>query len=287
VYKNQAMLQNLPTELGPMRLSDDPGTPEHDSTGLEILGVETDTLIVYEILCPRNTLVLDGAPFGVDHQWYDGTRESSVEISETGIYELVVFDGCEPTYIFFDVSGGNDIEVSFDSVSYNLKLGDSLFLAPVILNSGAMLDIWWTEPFDSTMSCTRCAEAVVFPKHSADYWVFVANEHCIDSARAAIRIDNARRLFVPNIFTPDDDGLNDLVTIYSPDYGNVEELRILDRWGNILHERRGFLINDESAGWDGSARGRPAPTGTYLWQARITFLDGASQVFAGSVHLIR
>ncbi len=286
-YRNQAVLRNLPSELGPFRYSDDPSTPILDSTPLHVLGVETDTLYVDEIICGGSTVVLDGAPYGVNQLWFDGTTDPTTSVTSPGTYQLTTFDGCAPTYIFFVVTSGEPVEVRFDSVVYHVHLGDSLLLQPQIFNSGNALSIDWLDPISDLPLCPGCPELRVYPLSNRNYIVYASNEECTDSAIARVLVDNTRKIFVPNIFTPNFDGVNDVVSVYSPDYGVIESFAIMDRWGSVLYAVHNVMINDVNAGWDGRVGGREAPEGTYIWNARIRFLDQRSEAFAGTVALIR
>ena len=286
-YKNQALLQNFPTELGPRRWSDDPRTPELDSTKVLVLGVESDTLNVDEIICEGSTLLLDGTPYGIEYQWYNGSMDSTLEVSSPGIYELVVFDGCEPTYIFFDVRSGKKIDVTLDTTHYKIHLGDTLVVRPDIFNNGDVLDIHWRDPFDSSMICATCVQAILFPRKSAEYLMYASNEHCLDSISVYVLIDKTRILFIPNAFTPNYDGINDYLSIFSPDFGLIITFDVLDRWGNVMYKTTEMSMNDETTGWDGRYKGREAPAGVYVWNARIRFLDDEVEPFGGAVFILR
>ncbi|MCS7084563.1 MAG: PKD domain-containing protein [Bacteroidia bacterium] len=88
----------------------------------------------------------------------------------------------------------------------------------------------------------------------------------------------APELDIPNIFTPDGDGINDR---FKPVYNGAEKYRCLltDRWGNILY--RG---DERSSGWDGlDAKGKPAPEGVYFY---VVVFD-EKRVYNGSVSLMR
>jgi gliding motility-associated-like protein len=72
-------------------------------------------------------------------------------------------------------------------------------------------------------------------------------------------------LYVPNSFTPNGDGKNELFYIKgnSIDTENFL-LRIYNRWGELL-----FETNDINQGWDGTHNGKPVQTGTYIWDVEL------------------
>ncbi|MBK7870587.1 MAG: gliding motility-associated C-terminal domain-containing protein [Saprospiraceae bacterium] len=95
-------------------------------------------------------------------------------------------------------------------------------------------------------------------------------------------------IFFPNVFSPNDDGQNDYFTIFG---GNelllIKDLQIFDRWGNIIFYKKDFLPNNDLDGWDGQTKGKPAPTGLYMYVAQLLMNDGAAQEFWGSTLLLR
>lgn len=96
-------------------------------------------------------------------------------------------------------------------------------------------------------------------------------------------------VYTPNAFSPNNDGANDRFTLFS-DNGSgeiLESLRIFDRWGNLLFEKNEVGLNDESQGWDGSYRGKPAKPGVYTYLAIVRFGNGTRKTFAGDVTLLR
>ena len=88
-------------------------------------------------------------------------------------------------------------------------------------------------------------------------------------------------MFVPNAFTPDGKGTND---IFKPVISGVldYQFRIYNRWGEKLAEFR-----NESEGWDGTYNGQNAPDGVYVYQ--ISFKDYKEEIyqFSGTVQLLR
>ena len=286
-YGNRAKIEGFPSAIGPRRFSVDPATPDADSTILTVLGVERDTLVVNEIVCDGAVLVLDGTPYGYEFLWANGSTDSLFIVTAPGIYELVVYDGCDPTYVFFDVAQGDPIDVRFPEASYTVKLGDSITLDPIIFNGGDTLIAEWTDPLKNSIFCRECMPARAGPYFTVEYPLWVSNRVCEDSTTILVLVDKTRRIFAPNVFSPNGDGTNDYFYLQSPDYGIVKSLEIADRWHNIVYSTNDHILNEETTGWDGSWSGTFLQPGAYIWHARITFIDGVTQDFGGQVVVLR
>ncbi|MDO1447629.1 PKD domain-containing protein [Rhodocytophaga aerolata] len=95
------------------------------------------------------------------------------------------------------------------------------------------------------------------------------------------------RVFVPDAFTPDASGLNDVLEIKG-DYITDSRIEIYNRWGEVVFAAEGIL--EDGSFWDGTYLGQPAPVGTYAW--KITYRsrdypDREPVVMRGGVLLIR
>ena len=283
-YQNVGILGNLPPEIGTFRISDDPSTQLIDSSRIEVLGVETDSFYIEEYLCPDEIITLDGSDFGIGHLWDNGSTETSIEVSEPGQYNLTVFDGCEPTYIFYTVAPAPDLWADFDKESITIIQGKSAILAPNITNLGNDLSISWQDE-EGLIDCDLCPELEVSPFESTTYQINIANETCLDSAAIFINVDIVRRIFAPNVFSPNGDGINDIFYIQSPDYGILKELIIFDRWGGEVYQSKDAQLNTPQNGW-GTQTLNLRPD-VYLWRAQIEFIDGSVDYFYGNVALIK
>jgi gliding motility-associated-like protein len=94
-------------------------------------------------------------------------------------------------------------------------------------------------------------------------------------------------VFVPNTFSPNGDGSNDVFYVRGKGLERVKSLRIFNRWGQIVFEKRDFPVNDASAGWNGTFMGnRPHPD-VYIYQVEV-FCDNSEIIrFEGNVALIQ
>ena len=93
------------------------------------------------------------------------------------------------------------------------------------------------------------------------------------------------RLYIPNVFSPNYDGINDVFLAYPNCDLNQFEMRIFDRWGELL-----FVSNDPTIGWDGTYRGKKADIAVYAYYARYvadSFGALVTETFKGDVMLVR
>lgn len=96
------------------------------------------------------------------------------------------------------------------------------------------------------------------------------------------------QVFIPNAFSPNLDGVNDLFVILGgPDLVRIQNLQIFDRWGAQVFSVSDIPPNDASLGWDGNRKGQPADNGVYLYIATLEMDDGAARQVSGSMTLIR
>lgn len=118
------------------------------------------------------------------------------------------------------------------------------------------------------------------------YWVQVTDEYgCTASDSLSVREICPTRYYIPNVFSPNDDGGNDYFEVYGRDIISLW-LSVYDRWGNHL-----FESTDVAARWDGTFRGKPVNPGVYTWVARIEGYRKDGTVFKtverGSLTVVR
>jgi gliding motility-associated-like protein len=119
---------------------------------------------------------------------------------------------------------------------------------------------------------------------SVRYTLYVRNEaDCIDSANVLVKIfKTIPSVFVPSAFTPNGDGLNDLIAPIAVGIKRIEYFRIYNRWGQMV-----FSTTMNGKGWDGKISGIPQSTNTYVWIcSAVDYLD-KRMLLKGHVTLIR
>ena len=95
-------------------------------------------------------------------------------------------------------------------------------------------------------------------------------------------------IFVPNIFSPNGDGINDVFYVQTnPEVTGINVMRIFDRWGNIVFEKFNFSPNDADAGWDGNFNGKLMNPEVYTYWIEMSTTRGKDVVKVGDVTLVR
>jgi gliding motility-associated-like protein len=113
--------------------------------------------------------------------------------------------------------------------------------------------------------------------------VAFTNEGCSDSAFLVIKVfKTLPTVFVPSAFTPNNDGLNDMIRPIAVGIKSIEYFNIYNRWGQLL-----FSTKINGHGWDGKINGQLQPTGTFVWMVKATDYTGAAYFQKGVVTLIR
>lgn len=113
------------------------------------------------------------------------------------------------------------------------------------------------------------------------FWVQVTDSNNC-SGRDSIYIQPCEKFYIPNAFTPNNDGHNDILkpTVF----GNVigYHFSVYNRWGQLV-----FQTSDLNKGWDGRLDGIPQPTGTYVWNCRFQQVGKKQEDKEGAVLLVR
>jgi gliding motility-associated-like protein len=111
---------------------------------------------------------------------------------------------------------------------------------------------------------------------------------CIARDEILVTVDKTKRVFIPNIITPDSDGFNDNITVFAGnEVARIRFMRIYDRWGEMLFENLNFLPNDPQSGWSGQARGQDVNPGVYIYAVEVEYVNRETEVITGDVTVIR
>lgn len=171
-----------------------------------------------------------------------------------------------------------------DSPSVVIALGDTLIslgqTAPISASGGTSYS--WS-PNNGSIACPTCSNTIVQPTVTTQYIVTAYNSpYCSKQDTILVRVDLVcGDFFVPNAFSPNDDGLNDFVKVHGFCISTFK-MQIFSRWGEKI-----FETSSKEDGWDGKFRGKPMDTGVFIYKVDGVTIDGKSFSIKGNITLIR
>ena len=168
-------------------------------------------------------------------------------------------------------------------VDTTIQLGESIQLFSSFTNYPPSSIVSYNWVPSTGLSCIDCPAPVVSTySHINNYTLTITyNNGCLASASSRVIVIGTPPVFIPNSFTPNGDGNNDLFLIYGESIKTVN-LKVFNRWGEKV-----FDSETQFLGWDGNYKGMPQMPGVYVYEAQITFLDNTQTLRTGSITLIR
>lgn len=166
-----------------------------------------------------------------------------------------------------------------------IVLGTGISL-PVTYSNNTMT--WnWTPA--TGLSCTDCPIPYANPKFTTRYTVAVTDSNGCAATRdiTVTVVCSNKNYFIPNTFSPNGDGQNDVFYVRGLSIDHVQSMRIFNRWGQMVFERRNFMANDISAGWNGTINGKPADQDVYVYVVELVCENATIIPYRGNVALIR
>lgn len=151
----------------------------------------------------------------------------------------------------------------------------------VLEATGALSYVWSPNTW---IQDTSQARTFIFPEDTITYFVTGTDAFgCQNTDTITVFVLPTPQYYVPNAFSPDGDGKNDVFRISFYENFRLEQLIIFNRWGEAI-----FQTNDITVGWDGrTSNGEPAPIGTYVYRIKGTDELGAPLRRQGNITLLR
>ncbi|HEX5111718.1 MAG TPA: gliding motility-associated C-terminal domain-containing protein [Saprospiraceae bacterium] len=98
----------------------------------------------------------------------------------------------------------------------------------------------------------------------------------------------APAIYVPNIFSPNNDGFNDLIFVQSNEQvTQVSFFKVFDRWGNMIYEKENFPPNDQAYGWNGNISGKVPNPQVFVYKAELQTVYGDAIQLSGDITLVK
>lgn len=264
---------------------------------IRIYGTPQPAIVSDTVVCINDVLPLQGTlaipDTAISWRWNLGSnglstdQNTSVTYPQTGNYTVSLEAsnklGCKnetsknvyvPPTPVVTINGSTIIPVGTD-------------IALPIIYSPNVVSYTWTP--STGLSCTDCPAPIANPRFTTQYTVAVEDIYgCTAQREVTVTVVcNDKNYFVPNTFSPNGDGRNDVFMPRGSSIARVNRMQVFNRWGEVVFEKRNFMVNDASAGWNGTYKGKPAQADVYIYVIEFVCENAAVVPFRGNVTLIR
>ncbi len=215
--------------------------------------------------------------------WSTAATRPVISMLTPGNYTVTVADalGCI-TQDTFTVPFLNLFEIAASPVLDTLRLGEMVPLEVSTTGSNATVFNWQPEAY---LDCYTCQYPTAAPPVNWNYTVIGIDANgCSDTAEVKLVVIADYGLFIPNVFTPNGDGRNEVWQVL----GNLAaiqkfDLQVFNRWGEKV-----FESPDYTMAWDGTYKGTAQEPGVYVYQLKVSWKDGHfDSSYKGSLTLFK
>ncbi len=176
---------------------------------------------------------------------------------------------------------------TFDIIDTSATLSLGSTYAIKTINSADVVRWQWSPPV--WITCNNCAEPVTQPKADITYIAQAYNAgNCTATDKISITtLCNGTNIFVPNTFSPNNDGINDWFYPRGKGDITVRSFRIFNRLGKVVFDKGNSGVNTESDGWNGNVAGTAAPADVYVYVIEIVCANYQILTVKGNISLLR
>lgn len=214
------------------------------------------------VICEGATLTLHAGD-RAQYLWQDNSTNSTFEVTEPGKFQVAVTDasGCSGTSPFINVSMLSQPQSHLENVQ-------------VVCDTYPTWDVEWDE--STYLWSTGSTEPTYTPVASGKYWVTVENR--CGTISDTTQVYSHEDIFIPNVLTLNDDGLNEKFTILGLGTESKPQLRIVNRWGKEIAMRTNY-----AGDWPSDQEQESLPSGVYYFS--VTYPGCRS--YRGWLHILR
>ncbi|SOD12166.1 putative Ig domain-containing protein [Pedobacter xixiisoli] len=262
----------------------------------------TNVTVAASDICAGSSTVLtvNNPDLNLTYRWYT-TPNGGTPLHTGTTYTTPALSATTTFYVEAVSAGGTCVSATRTAVTVNVL---SPLPAPVVtattITSNSILFTWPAVPGAASYSVSIDAGLTWIAASTPSYLVAglaqgqnvtivvraLGASPCLTSANSnAITATTSEpfkdELYIPNTFTPNNDGRNDFFLAYGNNVAKFR-MRVYNQWGEFVFESQNLL-----QGWDGTYRGRNQPTGVYVYYVDVTFNSGTVKTFKGTITLLR
>lgn len=269
------------------------GCPGTDTVVITIHGPIHMTVSADDTICVGQSvqLLASGA---ASYSWHPDQYLSSNSIPNpvatppvTTLYQVVGYDGwnCYTDTATVRVAVGQypTVNLGPDLV---LATGTQRQLVSTVTN-GPIRNWLWAPAAD--LSCSICPLPTATVRNDVVYTVRVTNFYgCSGTDTLVVKaFCKDAQVFLPNAFSPDGDGVNDVFMVQGSGILRVKTFRVFNRWGELVFEKNEVPPNDARFGWDGRVVGRPPVPDVYVYTVEVLCENGIPFTYKGNVTILK
>jgi gliding motility-associated-like protein len=242
------------------------------------------------LLCPGTPIIfhdLSTTTYGEVNYWswdfgdnqFSGNQFTGNTYAQGGLYKVILYSGsslgCRDTTIkeidvdrFKPFAGNDTIIVAGEYINFNAQGGS---------------EYTWTPSTNLDFTNVNNPTGRYPDTGHYRYNVYIKSSYgCEGNDSITVRVVNQASFFVPNAFTPNGDGRNDILRPRAVGYRSNEFFRVFNRFGEMVYESKDF-----NNGWDGTYKGAKSDLGTYFYMLKMINRFGQEETAKGDVILMR
>ena len=169
--------------------------------------------------------------------------------------------------------------------SITVQAGSSVKL---LTKNSADVITWKWSP-GKWLSCISCSQPLAAPGDNITYRVTAANQgqcEAQDEITVSVICNNAN-VYIPNTFSPNNDGVNDVFYPRGTGLYNINSFKVFNRWGQMVFSKGHISANDPQYGWDGTLNGVLLPADVYVYTMEVVCSNNITLPVRGNITLIR
>ena len=281
-------LANLSAATYTVTITDNGGCSVTTTTTLTAPATLTLIASTQNATCALNTgsmiVTTSGGIPNYTYSWSNNTVTLNDTLSNltAGVYTVTVKDQNNCTATVSDsVKTTSATTITIVPAQQTITEGNS-----VALNVSGGVTYSWSP--GTGLNCSNCSSPTAAPAVTTTYTITATDVNgCIITGMITITVKppcvgNEEDIFIANLFSPNNDGINDILNIEGNGLINIY-WAIYDRWGNLL-----FETQDQTHGWDGTKKGNAMEAGTYVYYLKATCIKTNTEVkMKGNVTIVR
>lgn len=229
---------------------------------------------------------LSGGYGDLSFEIFDGQANMVSSNLPSGQYSIIASDrySCEEELIVTLIQPEEVIvELGADT---SVRLGQELLIIPFY--SQAFDKVTWSS--DGEFDCDGCADVSLLQFSSGYVTVNVTDENnCMDTDSLFLSVNEDNLILLPNIFSPNEDGINDFMTVnyFGKSLSSILQFSVYDRWGNQIYNIENTSIASGQSLWDGYSTSTPVPNGVYVYYLKVQYINGTIDEITKSITVLK